>query len=168
MTDPKRDSLMRDPSVRDPLDREALATGVALDREGRERETLPLVEEELVVGKRQVTSGRVRISTRVETVEEMARTALDSERVEVERVAINREVDAPPPVRTEGDVMIVPVLEEIMVVEKRLVLKEELHIRRQTHTEDVEVPVEVRKQRVEVERISGDDSESQTKEEISP
>jgi stress response protein YsnF len=48
------------------------------------------------------------------------------------------------------------VLEEILVVEKRLVLKEELHIRRRATTETAEVPVTLRKQRVVVERIDPD------------
>jgi stress response protein YsnF len=68
-------------------------------------------------------------------------------------VPINREIDHAPEVRTENGVTIVPVVEEVLVVEKRLVLKEELHIRRQSRTETVEVPVEVRKHRVEIERL---------------
>ena len=37
-----------------------------------------------------------------------------------------------------------------MVVEKRIVLKEELHITQRVTTETVEVPVELRKQRASV------------------
>jgi stress response protein YsnF len=61
-------------------------------------------------------------------------------------------VETAPGIRTEGDVTIVPVLEEVLVVEKRLLLKEELHIRRGVETETVEVPVTLRKQRAVVER----------------
>ncbi len=60
----------------------------------------------------------------------------------------------PSGVRTEGDVVIVPVLEEVLVIEKRLVLKEELHVRRQATRETVEVPVTLRKQQGVVERLS--------------
>jgi len=60
-------------------------------------------------------------------------------------------VETAPEIRTEGDVTIVPVLEEVLVVEKRLVLKEELHIRRRIETETVEVPVILRKQRAIIE-----------------
>jgi len=66
-------------------------------------------------------------------------------------------VDRMPDIRTENGVTIVPVVEEVLVVEKRLVLKEELHIRRNTHNEDVEMPVEIRKHRVEIERIPATD-----------
>jgi uncharacterized protein (TIGR02271 family) len=117
-------------------------------------ETLALVEEALRVDKREVTSGRVRIETVTDTVEELARATLDEETVEVTRVPIGREVSAAPAVRTEDGVVIVPVMEEIVIVEKRLVLKEELHIRRQVTQENVEVPVTLRKQRAVVERLS--------------
>jgi stress response protein YsnF len=116
-------------------------------------DVVPIVEEELRVSKRQVVKGRVRVRTVVDTVEEVVRETLRSETVEVTRVPIDREVTEAPTVRTEGDVTIVPVLEEVLVVEKRLVLKEELHLRRKLETETFEQPVTLRKQRVEVERF---------------
>jgi uncharacterized protein (TIGR02271 family) len=118
--------------------------------------SIPLVEEEAHVGKRTRTTGRVRIRTEVDEVEQLVAAELMQERVEVERVPVDRIVDAAPPVRTEGDVTIVPVLEEVLIVEKRLVLKEELHVRRQQTTENVEVPVTVRRQRAVVERCTPD------------
>jgi len=116
-------------------------------------DVVPIVEEELRVSKRQVAKGHVRVRTVVDIVEEVAREALQSETVEVTRVPINQEVTEAPAVRTEGDVTIVPVLEEVLVVEKRLVLKEELHLRRKVETETFEAPVTLRKQRVEVEHL---------------
>ena len=116
-------------------------------------DVIPLVEEDLRVSKRQAVTGRVRVRTVVDTVEEVARETLQSETVEVTRVPIDREVTEAPDVRTEGEVTIVPVLEEVLVVEKRLVLKEELHLRRKVETETFEAPVTLRKQRVEVEHL---------------
>jgi uncharacterized protein (TIGR02271 family) len=115
-------------------------------------EVIPLVDETAVIGKQQVVTGRVRVRTVADTIEEIAHADLVREDVEVTRVPIDRVVDAPPQIRTDGDVTIVPVLEEVLVVEKRLVLKEELHIRRRIATETVEVPVTLRKQRAIVER----------------
>jgi uncharacterized protein (TIGR02271 family) len=120
------------------------------------RETIPLIEETLRVDKREVAAGRVRVRTVADTVEEVARATLDEEKVEVTRVPIDREIEAAPAVRTEGDVVIIPVLEEVLVVEKRLVLKEELHIRRQIAKENVEMPVTLRKQRAVIERVGPD------------
>jgi uncharacterized protein (TIGR02271 family) len=121
--------------------------------------SIPLVEEEAHVGKRTRTTGRVRIRTEVDEVEQLVAAELMQERVEVERVPVDRIVDAAPPVRTEGDVTIVPVLEEVLVVEKRLVLKEELRIRRSRRQETEEIPVRLRKQRAVVERLDEEGSE---------
>ena len=119
-------------------------------------EVIPLVEETASVGKRQVVTGRVRVQTVTDTVEELARADLQTETVEVTRVPVDRVVETAPEIRTEGDVTIVPVLEEVLVVEKRLVLKEELHIRRRVANEAVEVPVTLRRQRAVVERSAPD------------
>jgi len=116
-------------------------------------EVIPLVEEELRIDKRSVVTGKVRVRTVVDTVEEMARATLEGRQVEVVRVPIDREIDVAPAVRTEGDVVIVPVVEEVLVVEKRLVLKEELRLQPRKTQETVEVPVTLRKQRAVVERV---------------
>jgi len=116
---------------------------------------IPIVEEVAQFSKRSVTTGRVRVETRTDLVEETVRAELTSAEVEVERVPVDREIDHMPEIRNEGDTMIVPVVEERLVVQRRLILKEELHVRHRTVTESVEVPVTLRKQRVEVERTPG-------------
>jgi len=75
-----------------------------------------------------------------------------SEEVEVERVTINRVVEETPPIRREGDTMIIPLLEEVLVVEKRWVLREEVHVRKLS--KEVHTPQEVllRNEQVEIER----------------
>lgn len=118
--------------------------------------TLPLVSEELAIDTRSRPTGRVRVETKTELVEEIASAELESSEIEVLRVPVNRQVEKAPAIRTEGDVTIVPVLEEVLVVEKRLVLKEELHVRRRTTVESVETPVTLRKQRAIVSRQPGD------------
>ncbi|MCJ2074454.1 YsnF/AvaK domain-containing protein [Methylobacterium sp. E-016] len=118
---------------------------------------LPLIAETARIDRRAVETGRVRVSTRTETVEEILRETLRSDYVGVTRVAINRtlaEGEMPPAVREENGVTIIPVLEEILVVEKRLVLKEEVHVRQTTAGEDVEVPVTLRRQHAVIERVS--------------
>ena len=87
----------------------------------------------------------------------MLRETLRGDMVGVTRVPVNRtlsEGEAAPQVRDEGGVTIIPVLEEVLVVEKRLVFKEEVHIRHTTSGEDVEVPITLRRQRAVVERVS--------------
>jgi uncharacterized protein (TIGR02271 family) len=113
---------------------------------------IPLVQEHLEVGKRNVATGRVRIRTVVDERLERVAQDLQQEDVSIERVPVNREVTYPPEVREVDGVLIVPVLEEVLVVEKRLVVKEELHIRKKRSTERYEEAFRVRGMHTEVER----------------
>lgn len=123
---------------------------------------IPLVREELEVGKRRVERGRVRVRKGVETREEEVAVPLIREEVEVERVPIGRPVDVAPGPRQEGDVWIVPILEEVLVVEKRLVLKEELRITRRRVEETARERVTLRTETAEVERVGPSDGPIQT------
>jgi stress response protein YsnF len=73
---------------------------------------------------------------------------------------LNQPVDAAPAVREEDGVLIVPVLEEQIVVQKRLILKEELRITRGSHVEVARQPVRLKSERAQVERVktSGSDT----------
>lgn len=130
-----------------------LAT-VATERDDRggERIVVPVVAEELDIQRRRFETGRVRISKLVHEREELVDEPLLQETVEVERVAVNRVVDQPPSVRTEGDTIVVPVLEEVLVVEKRLMLKEELRITRRQSTTSQPQKVTLRSEEVVVDR----------------
>jgi len=115
-------------------------------------EILSLVDEQLSVRKRRVETGRVRIKTVVDEHQEWIQEALEREEIYVERVTVDRVVDAHPVIRQEGDVLIIPVVEEVMVVEKRLLLKEEIHVRTQRHVEQVDSPVTLKSTRAVIER----------------
>jgi len=119
----------------------------------RHEEAIPVVEETARIDKREVQTGRVKVHTVVETSEQMVREALSSQNVKVTRVPVDQPVTRVPVIRTENGITIVPVLEEILVVEKRLILREELHIKQEVSHETVEVPVSLRKQRAVVERV---------------
>src|SRR5712675_1836709 len=116
-------------------------------------DTIPVFEEEVVVDKHSVVTGRVRVRTITEFVEDVAHATLEKQDIEIRRVPIDQIVDTAPSIRTEGDVTIVPVLEEVLVVEKRLLLKEEIHIHRHTDSEVIEEPITRRNQRVVVDRL---------------
>jgi uncharacterized protein (TIGR02271 family) len=94
----------------------------------RELLVMPIIEEELSVERHEVETGRVRIRKVVREREEVVDEPLLQEEAVIRRVTINQIVDSPVPVRYEGDTMIVPLLEEVLVTEKRLLLKEELHV----------------------------------------
>lgn len=114
---------------------------------------VPVAEERLEVDRRTVETGRVRVRKVVHDREELVDEPLLREAIEVDRVAIGQMVDKPPEVRREGDTLIIPVVEEVLVVEKRLVLKEEIHIKgRQSIARDPQT-VALRSEEVIVERL---------------
>ena len=113
---------------------------------------IPLVAEEGTVGKRVVETVKVRLNKTVTTRVEPVDVALSRE--EVVRVPRGTPVDQAPAIRHEGETMIVPV----MVVTKRLVLREELHVtrRRVERRERQEVMLRAEEVAVEREGMSSD------------
>lgn len=112
----------------------------------------PVIEEEARISTRATETERVRVHTFPEEEQVVVREQLSREEVEVTRVPVDRVVTETPPIRTEGEVTIVSVVEERLVVEKRLVLVEELHLHRRTIREDVSLPTTLRRTRVEITR----------------
>ena len=113
---------------------------------------IPVVEEHLNVDKRQVERG-VRITKTVRTEDVVVDEPLHREDIDVERVMINRYVDDDAlPVRYDGDTMIIPLVEEVLVVEKRRLLREEIHIKRQKRTVNNPQVHTLRHEEVQVER----------------
>ena len=113
---------------------------------------IPLTEERVVTSKRTVETARIRVQTVVEEQETVVREQLGRVHVDVERVPMNVEVAEVPPVREEGDVTVIPVVQEVLVVTKKLMLTEEVRIRRRQSVEEHAEPVKLRAQRAVVER----------------
>ncbi len=111
-----------------------------------------LHEEGVSVDKKRVITGRVRISTVTRQEEVPVDELLRQESVEVERKTLNRPVDKMPPVREEGDTLVIPVVEEVLVVERRLILREEVRVRRTQQTTRHQEQVKIRKQEVQITR----------------
>ena len=112
-------------------------------------------EEELRVETRQHEAGTMRVRKRVRTDRERIEVPKKRVEVTVERVpvegttSVGGEITATPEIGEEE--IVVPIVEEEIVVEKRPVVKEEIRIRKQV-VEDVEVVEEdVRKEEVEID-----------------
>lgn len=116
---------------------------------------VPVVAEEVQVGKRRVVTGRIVVRKTVHVDEQIVAEKTYREEADVTRVPVGRMVDAAVPTRHEGDLTIIPLYEEVIVVEKRLRLREELHIRTRRVEETKPERVTVRREEVEVERIPG-------------
>ena len=119
----------------------------------RAEAVVPVLAEELVVDKQQVQTGSVRVRKRLHEHEEVVDIPLVKEHIDVRHVRIDREVDAPLPIRREGDTTIIPIVEEVLVVEKRLSLKEEIHITRYTRTERHQERVTLHREEAQVEQL---------------
>lgn len=118
---------------------------------------IPVVEELLEVSRERVETGRVRIIKSVEAREVVVDDPLKRESVRVEHVPINQVVTgAVPQVREEGDVTVIPILEERVVTRTELVLVEEVRIHRDHSEYHDPQRVTLRKEVVAVERFGED------------
>lgn len=117
-----------------------------------ENEVIPLVEERLLVTKRTVATGKVRLLKSVQTYQEALDEPLAVRTFDIDRVVLNQVVDEAPGVRQEGDTTVYPVVEERMVLTKQLVLREEVRVtRRDSERRDTQV-VTLRREHFSVER----------------
>ena len=118
---------------------------------------LPVIEEQAIVGRETVETGRLRIRKTVQQVEQPVQVVLQHDEVEVEHVPINQFVadDAPlPGSRQEGDVLIIPILREVVVT--RVLIVEELRVSKRIVEEPFTSTVQLRQERVEVLRSAPD------------
>jgi len=133
-----------------------------VDVRSEEVATIPVAVETVRVEKRVIETGRAVIRKAVSERDEVVNALLARHDVTVERVPVDRVVTELPILRQEGDTWVVPVFEERLVIEKQLVLKEELWIRTQTRHEAVSQTVRLRQEHVEVETVGPrGDGESQ-------
>lgn len=122
--------------------------------------TLEVAEEQLAVGKHSVDTGRgVRIHKTVseqpvQVDETLLRDAVDVDRVPVDRLVAAGETPTP---YYDGDTLVVPVLEEVLVLERRVRVREELRITRSRHEQRHQETVVLRSEQVNIERFDETD-----------
>lgn len=122
-------------------------------KHGRNEIIVPVVTEELNVDIVSVPVGGVRVVKRVIEEQIPIDEQLRSQQAVVERVPVGRYVDGPLPVRQLDDALVVPVVEEHVVIERRWFLKEELHIKRTEQTIRYQDSVTVKHEEATVERL---------------
>ena len=144
--------MERKPPPTSPADTPAQDDSRADKLPARGADVLQLFAEEAKVSRQTVETGRVRISTVTHTRDHVIDELLACTNVEVERIPVGKMIDAIPPVKNEADLMIIPIVEETVVVERRLLLKEELHVRRLQTTERYRETVQLRHQTAKVTR----------------
>ncbi len=130
-------------------------------RENALDEVIALAREELRVTRRVVDRGGVRVHVSITERDETVDVLLREQDVEVKRVPIGRVVEHPPETRQEGDTLVISVVEEVLVVERRLVLKEEIRVRRTERQRPVRETARLRSEVAEVEVIpSGEEGQA--------
>ncbi|WP_391488026.1 DUF2382 domain-containing protein [Leclercia tamurae] len=118
--------------------------------DGKKRHTVTLAEERLELGTKKVVDRRVRI-TRATRVDEKNITAeLTQENADIKRFAKNEVLEAQniPQIRQEGDVTIIPIIEERVEIIKHYVLTEEIHIIKKRSTERHQEIIRLRSQEI--------------------
>ena len=120
---------------------------------------VPVLVEELDVHKRLVETGKVRITKVVHEREALVDEPLFHDKVAITRVPIQRVVDGPVPVREENGTTIISIVEEVLVVEKRWMLREEIHIRKQRIETHQPQRITLRSEEVQVERVPQADAD---------
>lgn len=113
---------------------------------------IPVIEERARIEKEIVERAVVKVDTFITEHDETISEALMHEEIEIRHVAVNAPVDAMPAVKQDGDIVIIPIVEERIVVSKRLFLKEELHVHRRTVSKNATIPVKLRSTEVAVHR----------------
>ncbi|WP_207426227.1 YsnF/AvaK domain-containing protein [Pedobacter sp. SYSU D00535] len=118
---------------------------------------VPVIEEQFDIKSKTVESGTVSVTKKVHQTVESVDIPVTNEHVNVDRVKINQYVDtAPPAMRQEGDTTIIPILKEVLVVEKKLLLVEEVRItRKQEKTSSTHQDI-LRKEEVIISRVNAD------------
>ncbi|GHG34199.1 hypothetical protein GCM10017322_36430 [Paracoccus aerius] len=130
-----------------------LTAGEAKVSDDPKIEYLPVVEETALLAIQKVVTGRVRVATQTEVLDHILPAELSSVEVNVMRVPVDRKIEAVPDGVTEGELTIIPVVEERLVVTRELYLREEIHVRRVKQSETVEVPATTRRQTARIERL---------------
>jgi uncharacterized protein (TIGR02271 family) len=110
-----------------------------------------------------VQTGGVRVHRRTEQHEEVLDVPLRKEKVDIRRVTMNKYVEGPMAVRREGNLTIIPVVEEVLQVSRRFVLKEEIHVTRTVREERHQERVVIERQHAEVEHVDSGAAEPQSR-----
>ena len=119
---------------------------------------LLVINEEIKVHKKLVDGDTVRITKKTNEFSETIDTSVTTEEVKIEKVAFNKYLDTHPEVRYEGDTIIIPVVKEVVVVEKKILLVEEVRITKHIHTSSEEQIIPLRHQEIIVERLTSNNT----------
>jgi uncharacterized protein (TIGR02271 family) len=123
-----------------------------MKRKNENTPSLNVLQEKANIDKRVVESGKVYIHKKVHETDEEIAVPVSHEAVTIKKIPVNKYVDAAPSVRNEGNTTIIPVIKEVLVIEKKLLLVEEVHVIKDIVEKTEEHTIPLRKEEIEVER----------------
>ncbi len=152
----RENKVQLDTTIEEAMKRSMMISGnttMNFDQESQSWQ-IPLAEEHLQIEKKQIQLGEVLIHKTVEEVEQTIPATLTHDEVVIEHVPINQITLQPVGPRQEGDWLIIPVTKEVLVVQKQIIVVEEIRIYKQAVTEQQLFRETVRQERVEIENSS--------------
>lgn len=111
---------------------------------------IPIHEEVFEPIVHEMVRGRVVVRRRIETIETQVPVDVRREHATVERRSMNRPIETAPAPYWDGHTLVVPVIEEEIVVQRRLILREELRVTIESETIHDEIPTTTRREVVDV------------------
>jgi uncharacterized protein (TIGR02271 family) len=122
--------------------------------------SLNVLQEQVNIDKKIVESGKVVIHKKVHKEDKDVEVPVSHEEVEIKKVTINKYVTEAPDVRYEGNTTIIPVIKEVAVIEKKLLLVEEIHVIKHVVEKTEEHVVPLRKEEIQVEHYTRKSSQN--------
>jgi len=117
---------------------------------------VPVIEEDVTAGAKPIKTGAVRVDKHVEKRLRTIETPLMHENIEIRRVPVNRVVTETPGIRKQGEMTIIPVVEEELVISKRLIVREEIHVIRHRTKDRFVKEVTLNRESAEVHRLDAE------------
>jgi uncharacterized protein (TIGR02271 family) len=116
-----------------------------------ENMVIPVIEEEVIIDKKVVKKASIYIHKKVNTEDVLVEVPVTSDKFTIERIAVNKYLDTPPPeIRHEGDTIIIPVIKEVIV--KRILLVEEIHMTKHVQKDIHKKKLTLKKESVTITR----------------
>ncbi len=115
--------------------------------------------EEAALTVQQIARSKVQVRTRFDTVEQIVEAPVMREELIIEHIPRNQSIQGDlPQIREENGVQIIPILEEVLVSRKQLLLREEVRISKRRVTENIPQAITLRYEVADIEQISFEDS----------
>ena len=124
----------------------------------KDKEIIRVHQEALHISKEVVEKRKIQIHKNVHTETVTHDIPLLNETIKIEHIDFNKEITEIPKVRVEGNVTIIPVIEEVAMVTKKLMLVKEVYLTKEQHKKVEHIENKLRKETVTIDKMNLKDS----------